>query len=401
MSYQDVLEEKQRGVRAVYVSSYIPRQCGIATFTKDLTNAINELNPEYLAEIIAVNDRFHDDYNYPWEVKFRINQEDISSYTKAADYINQSSAEIVHIQHEFGLFGGEQGEYIIPFMSVIQKPIVVTMHTVLQNPSKKNLEVTKKMADIAEAFVVISKTAADRLKDVYKIKNDCKIVVIPHGVFDFPKVDPNKFKARIGLKNKKVLSSHGLLNPDKGIEYVIKALPKIVKKYPETKYIIVGKTHPMIKKHEGEKYREMLKSLAKKLKVSRYIVFRNRFMSLERLIEYIQAADIYLSLHTKVDQISSGTLAKAIGAGKVCISTPYYYAKEVLAEGRGIIVPMKNYRKVAEKVIDVFRDSEKANKMREKAYAYGRKMIWSNVALKYLDLSSIILKNNKKKQRNN
>ncbi|MBU2595553.1 glycosyltransferase [Patescibacteria group bacterium] len=395
MSYQKKLEAKERRLRVVYVSSYIPRQCGIATFTKDLTNAINELNPEYLAEIIAVTDSYHKDYDYPWEVKFRIKQEDFSTYTRAADYINQSSAEVVHIQHEFGLYGGEQGEYLIPFMNCLQKPIAVTLHTVLERPSQKNLEVVKKMSELADVFIVISRIAADRLEKIYQLKNNCKIVVIPHGVFDFPKVDPNKYKGKIGLKGKKILMTHGLINPDKGIEDAIKALPKIVKKFPEVVYLVVGKTHPLIIKHQGEKYRHGLAELAKKLKVSRHLQFKNRFMALERLVDYIQATDIDLTLHLKKDQISSGTLAKAIGAGKVCISTPYYYAQEVLAGGRGIIVPMEDPDRVAKEVIDLFSHPKKMGEIRDKAYEYGRKMIWSNVALKHLDLFSILKKKSK------
>ncbi len=396
MSYQKKLEAKERRLRVVYVSSYIPRQCGIATFTKDLTNAINELNPECLAEIIAVTDSYHQDYDYPWEVKYRIKQNDFSAYTAAADYINQSSAEVVHLQHEFGLFGGEQGEYIVPFMACLQKPIAVTLHTVLGRPSKKNLEVVEKMSGLAQVFIVISQTAAERLEKVYQIKNNCKIVVIPHGVFDFPKVDPNKYKGKIGLKGKKILMTHGLINPDKGIEDAIRALPEIVKKFPEVIYLIVGKTHPLIIKHQGERYRRGLIELAKKLKVDRHLQFKNRFMALERLVDYIQAADIDLSLHLKKDQISSGTLAKAIGAGKVCIATPYYYAQEVLADGRGIIVPMKDPEGVAREVIDIFSHPQKMEEIRGRAYEYGRKMIWSNVALKHLDLFSLLKKKAKK-----
>ena len=396
MSYQKKLEAKERKLRMVYVSSYIPRQCGIATFTKDLTNAINELNPECLAEIIAVTDSYHQDYDYPWEVKYRIKQNDFSTYTAAADYINQSSVEIVHIQHEFGLFGGEQGEYLIPFMDCLQKPIVVTLHTVLQKPSPKNLEVMRRMSELSKVFIVISQIAANRLKKIYNLDEKCKIVVIPHGVFDFSKVDPNKYKGRIGLKGKKILMTHGLINPDKGIEDAIKALPKIVKKFPEVVYLIVGKTHPLIIKHQGEKYRRGLIELAKELKVSRHLLFKDRFMSLERLVDYIQAADIDLTLHLKKDQISSGTLAKSIGAGKVCISTPYFYAQEVLAEGRGIIVPMKDPDKIAKEVIDLFSHPKKMEEIRDRAYEYGRKMIWSNVALKHLDLFSMLKKKAKK-----
>lgn len=396
MSYQTKLEAKERKLRVVYIASYIPRQCGIATFTKDLTNAVNELNPECLAEIIAVTDSYHQDYDYPWEVKYRIKQDDFSTYTAAADYINQSSAEVVHIQHEFGLFGGGQGEYIVPFMACLQKPIAVTLHTVLGRPSKKNLEVIKKMSELAEVFIVISQTAAGRLEKVYQIKNNCKIVVIPHGVFDFPKVDPNKYKGKLGLKGKKILMTHGLINPDKGIEDAVRALPKIVKKFPEVIYLIVGKTHPLIIKHQGERYRLGLIELAKKLKVEEHLLFKNRFMSLERLVDYIQAADIDLTLHLKKDQISSGTLAKSIGAGKVCISTPYYYAQEVLADGRGIIVPMNDPDRVAKEVIDLFSHPQRMEEIRGKAYEYGRKMIWSNVALKHLDLFSLLKKNSKK-----
>src|SRR3990172_13428782 len=281
-------------------------------------------------------------------------------------------------------------------MDCLQKPIVVTLHTVLQKPSPKNLEVMRRMSELSKVFIVISQIAANRLKKIYNLDEKCKIVVIPHGVFDFSKVDPNKYKGRIGLKGKKILMTHGLINPDKGIEDAIKALPKIVKKFPEVVYLIVGKTHPLIIKHQGEKYRRGLIELAKELKVSRHLLFKDRFMSLERLVDYIQAADIDLTLHLKKDQISSGTLAKSIGAGKVCISTPYFYAQEVLAEGRGIIVPMKDPDKIAKEVIVLFSHPKKMEEIRDRAYEYGRKMIWSNVALKHLDLFSMLKKKAKK-----
>lgn len=396
MSYQKILAEEKRDVRAIYVSSYIPRQCGIATFTKDLTNAINELNPESLAEIIAVDDPFYKNYDYPWEVKYRIKQNDFSTYTAAADYINQSSAEIVHIQHEFGLYGGEMGEYIIPFINCIQKPVIVTFHTVLKDPPPKAKEIVRKIAGLCKAVIVISNKAAERLKNNHKPVG--KIVVIPHGVPDFPKTEPDIYKTRLGFKGKRILCTHGLLNSDKGIEYVIKAMPRIIKKFPNTIYLVVGRTHPIVKKHEGEKYRNMLVALSKKLGVKNHVIFRNRYMTLERIIEYIQATDIYFTLHLKKEQISSGSLAYAVGAGKVCISTPFIYAKEVLGRGRGIFVPMRNSQKVAENVIDLFANPDKAEKYRSKAYDYGRKMIWSNVALKHLDLFSLIKGQTKKKK---
>ncbi len=380
--------QQERRVRVIYVGSYIPRECGIATFTKDLTSAINVLNPYTLAEIMAIDEPGGETRDYPWEVKYRIKQGDMHSYIAAADYINQSSAEVINIQHEFGLFGGENGEYIIPFVENIKKPIITTLHTVLPRPNNHILRLTQKIAQNSKVVVVMIDTAAKRLVSVYNIPRE-KIVVIPHGVPDVPYGATSYYKKELGLGQNVIISSFGLINPGKGLEYAIKALPTIAKRFQKVKYLILGETHPNLVKIHGEKYRRHLEKLVHQLKLGKYVQFENRYLEFDNLIQYLRASDIYITPYLDPQQISSGTLAYAVGAGKPCISTPYLYAKEVLGKGRGMIVPFKNARAISQAVLHLLKEPDYKKKMEQKAYLYGRAMTWANVALKYLDLFNL------------
>lgn len=384
------LTQQERKVRVIYIGSYIPRECGIATFTKDLTSAINVLNPNYLAEIISIDEPEGEKREYPWEVKYRIHQHDLESYLSAADYINQSSAEVVNIQHEFGLYGGDQGDYILPFMDKIKKPIVTTFHTLLEKPGEHRLKIVQKIAAKSRVIVVMIDIAANRLKVVYRIPAQ-KIVVIPHGVPDIPYGPTCYHKKELGLKKHTVLSTFGLINPGKGIEYAIEALPNIIKKYPNGRYLILGQTHPMLKKAKGESYRESLKLLVKKLGLKKHVHFENRYLLLDELVQYLRATDIYITPYIEPQQISSGTLAYAVGAGRPCVSTGYLYAKEVLSRGRGIVVPFKNSEAISQAVLQLLDNPDDCRRIEKKAYLYGRTMIWSNVALKHLDLFWLII----------
>lgn len=388
------LAQQERVARVIYVGSYIPRECGIATFTKDLTTAINVLNPLCLAEIMAIdeNDTCRE---YPWEVKYRIKQEDLGSYDKAIEYINQSTADVVHLQHEFGIFGGQDGEYIVPFMERIEKPMVVTFHTVLEKPGEHRKKIVQEIARLSKAIVVMIGAAADRLEEVYGIDRS-KVVVIPHGVPDIAYGPTQHYKNELGYENNMILSTFGLINPGKGVEYVINGLPEVVKIHPELKFLIIGATHPNLVKKEGEVYREKLIALVKENHLEKNVEFINRYLSLDEVIQYLRATDIYISPYLEPQQITSGTLAYALGAGRACISTEYLYAREVLARGRGKLIGFKDSKAVTKAVLELLENPEMCREIEKKAYSYGRTMIWSNVALKHLNLFWLLAKESKK-----
>lgn len=387
------LARQERVVRVIYVGSYIPRECGIATFTKDLTTAINVLNPLCLSEIMAIDENGMT-RDYPWEVKYKIHQEELDSYLQAADYINQSSADVIHIQHEFGIFGGEFGKYIIPFMERVKKPIVTTFHTVLEEPGAERKKIVQEIARKCKAIVVMIGAAADRLEKIYGIERE-KIVIIPHGVPDIPYGPTLHYKTELGYENNIILSTFGLINPGKGIEYVLQALPRIITKYPTLKFLVIGATHPTLVKKEGEVYREKLQKIVEQNKLEKNVEFINRYLSLDEVIQHLRATDIYISPYLEPQQIASGTLAYALGAGRPCVSTEYLYAKEVLADGRGKLVPLRDPDAIAENVIELLDAPEERREIEILAYSYGRMMIWSNVALKHLNLFWLVAGKNR------
>lgn len=386
------LSEQRREVRAIFVSSYIPRKCGIATFTKDLTNAINALNPYALSEIMAVTDPTapNGGYDYPWEVKFRINQEDVTNYISAAEYINSSSAEIVCLEHDFGLYGSRDGEYILEFLKRIKKKVVTTFHTVLENPSQNQKRIIQEIAKYSDALVVMIDPGVKRLVDVYEVDSN-KVAVIHHGVPDIPFGGTEHFKEETKLTGRTVMSAINLISPNKGLEYAIEAIPGIIKKIPDFLFLIIGETHPVVKKRFGEKYREELQSRVKKLKIEKHVQFINHYLSLESLIDYLRATDYYVTPYLDPEQIASGTLSYAVGAGKICISTPYLYAQEVLNGNRGILVPFRDSKAIAQAVLSVSTDQSKKESLEREAYKLGRVMTWSSVALDYLDLFNLVL----------
>lgn len=387
--FEKIIGDKRKIIRGIFVSSYIPRKCGIATFTKDLTNAINLLNPYALSEIMAIN-RNGESFNYPWEVKFRIIQNDLSTYLQAAEYINQSSADIIMLQHEFGLFGGRDGEYVVPFVEALKRPLLTTFHTIPDNPKSNQGEILKRITGKSEAIVVLMKQIAGKLVRDYQIPRD-KIVNIPHGTPDLPQSPTAPYKTKRHLSDRLVLGNINLLSPNKGIEYALEAVSIIAKKYPQVLYLVIGQTHPVILQSEGEKYRESLKNLVKKLKIEDQVRFVNEYLSLDELIDWLKTIDIYITPYLDPKQPSSGALAYAIGAGKACVSTPSLYAKEILAENRGVLVPFRGSKAIAEAVINLRDNPEKKNEIERNAYSYGRLMTWSNVALQNLDLFRTIL----------
>jgi len=381
---------KSREIKVIYMSSYIPRECGIATFTKDLTSAINLLNPDFLAEIMALDEPGSKDRQYPWEVKYRVKDDDEKSFAKASDYINQSGCDILCIEHEFGIFGPDEGINIVKFIKLVKKPIVVTFHTVLSNPSDKKRFIVNQIGQRVDAIVVMIKEAKKRLVELYGISPN-KIVVIPHGVPDIPYGPTEGFKALLKIDPKRpVISSFGLINRGKGIEYMIEAMAEIVKTSPKALYIIIGGTHPVVKRQEGEIYRDQLKKIIKSKNLEKNIIFINKYLPLDELIQYLRATDIYVTPYLEPQQITSGTLAYAVGAGKACVSTKYLYAKEVLSQGRGVVVDFQSAKELADAIKELVINHKKQQEISMKSYLYGRKMIWPNVALGYLDLFNLI-----------
>lgn len=385
---------KRKPVKVIYVSTYIPRKCGIATYTKDLTNDINKLNPYALAEIMAVN-RPGDNLSYPWEVKLKINQNDLGSYIQAANYANQSEADLIMLQHEYGIFSGNCGDYIIPFVQTLKKPLVTTFHTVLDNPNPEFGTILNKLAGFSETVTVMMNQTRRKLTEKFGIPKN-KIVVIPHGTPDLPFETTEAHKKKKRLNGKIILGNINLLTPSRGIEYALEAVALIAKKYPHVLYLIIGQTHPVFLQEHGEVYRNFLKKTIKKLGIKNNVKFINEYISLEELISWLKCIDFYVTPYLGPDQSSSGALAYAIGAGKSCISTSYLYAQEALSHGRGVLVGFKDSKTIAEAVLDLLVNPEKKLNMEKKAYEYGRLMTWSSVALQHFDLFHLILKKNGK-----
>ncbi|HBF34266.1 TPA: glycosyl transferase family 1 [Candidatus Sumerlaeota bacterium] len=369
--------------RIAFIGNYLPRQCGIATFTTDLCEAIAIASPDTTCIALPVND-IESGYAYPARVRFELTEKDIDSYRRAADFLNINNVDLVCLQFEYGIFGGRVGSHILALLRELRMPIVTTLHTILREPDADQRRVFNQVAALSDRLVVMSHRGADFLQEIYQIEPD-KIDFIPHGIPDVPFVDPSFHKDMFGVEGKTVLLSFGLLSPSKGIETVIAALPAILARYPDVVYIVVGETHPHVKRHDGESYRLSLQWLAQEKGVEGNVIFYNRFVSLEELIEFISAADIYITPYLNVQQITSGTLAYTLGAGKAIISTPYWYAEEMLAEERGALVPFNDPAALADQVIDLLANEAKRHAMRKRAYMFGRAMIWPEVAHRYME----------------
>jgi Glycosyltransferase len=379
-----VLRGQNKSIDAVYISSYVPRKCGIATYTKDLTSAINLINPYSKAKIMALI-RPDDKIDYPPEVKFKINQYKIDSYIRAAQHINKSKADIVILEHEFGLYGGEYGEYIVKLIELLSKPLIITTHTIPDDPDKGYGLVLKDIINFAEKVIVMMPESIQKLIKKYNCPKE-KIEIIPHGVPDIPLEPNDKYKKKKGLGDRIILGNINLLSASKGLEYTIEALKEIKSHFNDVLYLIIGQTHPVVLKEEGEKYRNFLKEKIKQYDLQDNVKFINKYISLKDLIEWLKVIDIYITPYLDPQQSASGALAYAIGAGKVCISTPYLYAKEVLADGRGIIVPFRNSQAIADAVIEICKNPQKKLAIEKKTYKFGRLMTWYNVALQHLKL---------------
>lgn len=366
------------------LGTYTPRQCGIATFTADLRNALAKAEPDSVFDVIAVSDVLGA-YEYPGCVRFEIDQDDPASYCEAAEYLNRNGYEALCIQHEYGIFGGPAGNMLLEFLRSVEMPIFVTLHTILSNPDPEQLRVIKEMGRIASGITVISEKGVEILKQVYSIPSSI-IRHIHHGV-PGPATSTGEAASRVSIpKDSNVLLTFGLISPDKGLENVIRAMPQILEREPNTVYLIVGATHPHIRARHGESYREGLQQLANELGVGNNVRFLNRYVELSELSEFLALADIYITPYLKEQQISSGTLAYAVGSGRATISTPYWYASELLAGGRGILVPFHDPNAIANSVLKVLTDGNVRAEMERRTLELGRKMLWSEVGRAYFDL---------------
>jgi glycosyltransferase involved in cell wall biosynthesis len=370
--------------KIAYVSSYSPRECGIATFTKNLVVATNKLGIFRKPLVVAMNEK-ETIYNYDRLVRYQIRRDLLEDYVEAAGCINTSKADLVNLQHEFGLFGGEWGEFINCFLEKIQKPVVTTLHTMSPSFEPKAQTVLKQIAKHSSKIVTMTNTSLQILM-AYDVPRD-KIEIIQHGCPDVPFVDSNNVKPSLfGLKGKIVLSTFGLISRGKGIEYVIKALPEVLEKQPEIVYLIIGETHPEVRKFEGERYRKKLIKLVDDLDLYEHVKFHNRFLLERELIKYLQATDIYITPFVDPNQISSGTLVYAMGTGKAIIATPYLHAQEALAKGRGLLCKFRDHRSIADGISQLLEDEELRRNMQRKVYSYSRDFTWDVVAKRYAGL---------------
>jgi glycosyltransferase involved in cell wall biosynthesis len=376
--------------KIAYVSSYPPRECGIAQFTKDLVDAGAIVRSLAHPTIVAIND-LGSTYNYGDEVRFQIDEQDLETYVGAARYLNHSDVNLVNLQHEFGLFGGDWGEYILALARALEKPLVTTLHTVVPGPPEKAESIVAQLAQLSDKVVVLAKAAVETLEEDYGVPKG-KIVVIRHGVPDVPQVPSLTSKRLLGLQGCTVLMSFGLLSPGKGIEFAIRALPAIVDRHPNVMYLIVGETHPEVRKREGEGYRMQLMSLVKELGLSNHVRFHNRFLPRRVLIHYVQAADICVLPHLGEHQASSGTLSYSLACGRAIVSTPFTHAREVLAKGRGLFCKFRDPASIADAVNAILSDEVLRHDLERRAYEFGQRTTWKKVAGQYADLFTELLK---------
>jgi glycosyltransferase involved in cell wall biosynthesis len=366
------------------IGNYLPRKCGIATFTADLAATILENDPHIDCSVVAMNDR-PDGYEYPEIVQFQIDQDQLNEYGLAAGFLNLRDPDVVCLQHEYGIFGGQRGGFIIELAQDLKMPLVTTLHTVLRDPSLQERKIITQLAELSARLVVMSERGAEFLREVYQVPQS-KIALIHHGTLDVPFFESDPCKSKVVPDDKIMILTFGLLSPGKGIEYMVDALPEIVSSHPEVLYFVVGATHPHLKAESGEDYRLSLHLRAKELGVADNIVFHDRFLERDELLEIIRAADIYVTPYLNEAQIVSGTLAYALGAGKAVVSTPYWHAQEMLADNRGKLVPFKDHRALAHEISRLLDHPEERLAMRRAAYEYCRPMVMKEMGRRYLEV---------------
>lgn len=372
------------------IGNYLPRKCGIATFTTDLSNALDKELGDYGDVLaLAMND-CPEGYRYPDRVRFEIRENVQNDYLIAADFLNISKVDVVILQHEYGIYGGAAGAYVLPLLGEVRVPVVTTLHTVLDKPYAEQYKVMKELSRLSERLVVLNPRARQMMQDIYEVPEN-KLVHIPHGIPDLPFLDSSRYKNLFGINGKQVILTFGLLGPGKGIEDMIKAMPMVVKKHPKAIYIVLGATHPHVKRNSGEKYRQELQSLVRQLGLKEHVIFHNRFVTLEEICSYLGATDVYVVPYPTAERVVSGSLAYALGAGKAIVSTPFWYAQEVLEGDVGTLVPFNNPEAMADNICYLLKNDKKRAAMAEKAYQSSRKMIWKEVARNYLKVAEHVI----------
>jgi polysaccharide biosynthesis protein PslF len=370
--------------RVLFLGSYPPRECGIATFTKDVVDSYDRAFG-LRSQIIAIDEPGGELRRYGPEVVARINEAERRDYTAAAEFVNRHPAELVNIQHEYGLFGGERGEWLLDFMRAVEKPIVITLHTVLPEPDEQMLRVTRDLGALASRIVSLSATGCDLLINTYGIDAE-KVRLVHHGVPDVPFRDTALAKAEFGIGQRLVISTFGLINRGKGLEYAIDAMKTVVKRHPEALYLILGETHPVVRRREGESYREELAATVRESGLQYNVQLIDKYLDFDELVSYLAATDIYLTPYLNPVQIVSGTLAYAVGCGKAIVSTPYLYAQELLAHNRGFLCKFRDSVTIAQSVDALLDDPSLRRSVERRAYRFGRQMTWPHVAVEYGNL---------------
>ncbi len=376
-----------------FVGTYVPRRCGIATFTRDLAEATSSASKIVSPMILAMTDP-GGEYEYPTAVRYEIRQGVRGDYARAAEFVNYSSVRLVSIQHEFGIFGGDDGVYLLDFLTQLHVPAIATLHTVLRNPTDSQKAIVRHIAKCCARVVVMSSIAKDLLATAHGVAGP-KVQIIPHGIPTMEPRDQERLKGKFGVAGKRMLLTFGLLSPAKGIETVIRALPSVVAEFPDTRYFVVGATHPVIKKGHGEAYRTSLEQEAQQLGVREHVVFRDQFVTSEELASYLQAADIFVSPYLNEAQVTSGALSYAMGAGAAVVSTPYWHAQELLADGRGSLFPFQDSNALGRALRELLGSREKLKRMRAAAFEFTRPMVWPQVGKAYFDLGTSVLADRK------
>jgi glycosyltransferase involved in cell wall biosynthesis len=370
----------------LFLGSYPPRECGIATFTKDVVDSYDRAFG-FRSQVVAIDEPGGDARRYPSEVVARLGEQDRYSYLQAADFINRHPSDVLNIQHEYGLFGGERGEWLIDLIHAVEKPVVVTLHTVLPDPDETMLRVTRELCGAASKVVSLSETGRGLLESVYGIDPE-SLAVIHHGVPDVPFRDTDPEKAAFGIGQRLVISTFGLINRGKGLEYAIEAMQAVVKRHPEALYLVLGQTHPVVRRNEGESYRESLIAMVRERGLQYNVVLVDKYLDFDELVGYLAATDIYLTPYLNPVQVVSGTLAYAIGCGKAVVSTPYLYAQELLAHNRGFLCAFRDAASIAQGVNMLLDDPALRRSTERRAYRFGRQMTWPHVANAYGELFS-------------
>lgn len=381
-------------INILFLSTYPPRACGIATFTQDLISELQKTG-RVNAAVAAISDS---DYSYPPIVRFTIEQQNEDAYAEAAEKINNSGFDLLMVEHEYGIFGGKWGKYLLNLTKHLKIPYFMTLHTVLPNPSDQQREIMSRLASGSRKIITMAGNTVDILNEVYQIDRE-KIEVVHHGVPEYPAAERDTLKKELGLTGRFIVSTFGLISPGKGLEYGIEAIARVAKKHPEILYLILGQTHPVVKRTDGEKYREKLERTVKNFGLEEKVRFVNRYLKIEEIIRYLQLSDVYMTPYLGKDQAVSGTLAYAAGYGRVIISTPYLYAQEMLSGGRGLLADFRNPAALAEQIEKVMLHPKQQEKMERRTRELGKTMYWSQVALNYLRIFQTELQERKEPQK--